>query len=49
MSLSENKGILDGVKLEYEKLPSEDNFLRLLRNFRARMQCRKKNRELVYG
>ncbi len=43
--MADKKSLLAGVKLEYEKLESEDYLIKRLRNWRDRMRRKQKGKQ----
>lgn len=43
--MADKQSLLAGVKLEYEKLESEDYLIKRLRNWRNRMRRKQKDRQ----
>lgn len=43
--MADKKSLLAGVKLEYEKLESEDYLIKRLRNWRNRMRRKQKDKQ----
>lgn len=43
--MADKKSLLAGVKLEYEKLESEDCLIKRLRNWRNRMRRKQKGKQ----